>query len=104
MFGLSQQNIEALRNVISCTKSVREAVVYGSRARGDNTPFSDIDIALKGDNITSRDLTRIYFMIEDLFIPYTVDLCVVSDIRNERLVQNIQNEGKVLYSVKSDNA
>lgn len=101
---MSQQNIEALRNAISCTKSVHEAVVYGSRARGDNTPFSDIDIALKGDNITSKDLTQIYFMIEDLLIPYTVDLCVVSEIQNERLVQNIQKEGKVLYSVKSGNA
>lgn len=39
---------------------VREAYVYGSYARGDQTPESDIDLRfLCGDNITYGDLYRI---------------------------------------------
>ena len=39
---------------------VREAYVYGSYARGDETPESDIDLRfLCGDSITYGDLHRI---------------------------------------------
>lgn len=101
MFGLSQQNIDALCSILSHVPSVHEAIIYGSRARGDYRPQSDIDLALLGESISSRDLTKMFFMIDDLLLPYTVDLCVLSEVRNEKLVHNIQNEGKVLYKSSS---
>lgn len=97
MFGLSAQHIAELRGIFSSVPSVHEAIVYGSRARGDYRKYSDIDITLRGNNITDRDLTRIYFKIDDLLLPYNVDLSVMSQLRNENLINNIKIEGKVLY-------
>ena len=46
---------------------VREAYVYGSYARGDQNPKSDIDLRfLCGDNITYEDLYRINNELERL--------------------------------------
>lgn len=101
MFGLLSQNIEDIRRIFMSVPSVQEAIVYGSRARGDNRRYSDLDITLRGDDISDGDMTKIYFMIDDLLLPYTVDLSIYSHIRNEKLIANIINEGKLLYSKKS---
>lgn len=97
MFGLSDRHIEELRGVLQSVPAVKEAIIYGSRARGDNQPYSDIDLTLRGDELTDNDLTHIYFLIDDLLLPYTIDLSLFSRLRNEALIANILNEGKVLY-------
>lgn len=97
MFGLSDQQIAKLRGVLQTIPAVKEAIIYGSRARGDNQLYSDIDLTLRGEDLTDKDLTRIYFMIDDLLLPYTIDLSLFSRLRNEALIVNILNEGKVLY-------
>lgn len=83
--------------MLKSVPAVKEAIVYGSRARGDNQPYSDIDLTLRGDELTEKDLTHIYFMIDELLLPYTVDLSLFSRLRNEALITNILNEGKFLY-------
>ena len=51
-FGLKDQEINALRNVLASVPEVEEAIIYGSRARGTNRVSSDIDMTLKGSNLT----------------------------------------------------
>ena len=56
---------QALEHVLH-RYDVREAYVYGSYARGDQTPESDIDLRfLCGDSITYGDLYRISKELED---------------------------------------
>lgn len=98
MYGLTNKTISNLCRIFAGTPSVQEAIIYGSRARGDYHHHSDIDISLRGNNITDKELTHIYFQIDDLLLPYTIDLCVISQLRNEWLKENIINEGKLLYS------
>lgn len=99
MFGLSENTIKKLRDTFACVSSVEEVIVYGSRARGDYRACSDIDITLRGNSITSSDLTKLYFLIDDLLLPYTIDLSVFSEIRNEKLIENIEKEGVQLFSI-----
>ncbi|PKN03432.1 hypothetical protein CVU75_02220 [Candidatus Dependentiae bacterium HGW-Dependentiae-1] len=49
--------------------------LFGSRARKDNTPESDIDIALDaGKKIDSSVLSAIKEALEESIIPFTVDV------------------------------
>lgn len=96
-FGLKDMEINALREVLSSVPEVDEAIIYGSRARGTNKVASDIDITLKGSDLTYLQLALLEAKIDDLYLPYFVDLSLFSMLRNKDLVESIEREGKVLY-------
>ncbi len=97
-FGLNNQEIKILRDVLASVPEVEEAIIYGSRARGTNKVASDIDITLKGSNLTYLQLALLDAKIDDLYLPYFVDLSLFSMIKNTDLIESIEREGKVLYS------
>ena len=90
--------IKALRDILASVPEVEEAIIYGSRARGTNRKSSDIDMTLKGSNLTYLQLALLDAKIDDLFLPYFVDLSLYSMIKNADLLASIEREGKVLYS------
>ena len=96
-FGLNDQEVSALRETFAAFPEVEEAVIYGSRARGTNRVSSDIDITLKGKALTYLQLALLDAQIDDLYLPYFVDLSLFSKLRNEDLLESINREGKVLY-------
>ena len=97
-FGLKDIEIQAIRETLATIPEVEEAIIYGSRARGTNRVSSDIDITLKGNNLTCLQLALIDAKIDDLYLPYFVDLSLFSMIKNTDLIESIEREGKVLYS------
>jgi predicted nucleotidyltransferase len=48
MFGLPSTTLEALKQVFSSYLEIDQVIIYGSRARGNFRPGSDIDLTLKG--------------------------------------------------------
>ena len=52
--------------------------LFGSRARGESTPYSDVDIAIKSDGLDFKELAKIRFAIEESNFPYKVDLVDLS--------------------------
>lgn len=96
-FGLNDQEVSALRDAFAAFPEVEEAIIYGSRARGTNRDSSDIDITLKGNALTYLQLALLDAQIDDLYLPYFVDLSLFSKLRNEDLLESINRKGKVLY-------
>ena len=95
-FGLKQNEIAALREALASIPEVEEAIIYGSRARGTNKVSSDIDLTLKG-SLSYLQLALLDAKIDDLYLPYFVDLSLFSMLKNEDLIESIEREGKVLY-------
>ena len=101
-FGLKDNEINALRETLASIPEVEEAIIYGSRARGTNKLASDIDITLKGRGLTYLQLALLDAKIDDLYLPYFVDLSLFSMLRNADLIDSIEREGKVLYRNESN--
>ena len=95
-FGLKDKEISDLRGVLASVPEVEEAIIYGSRARGTNKVSSDIDLTLKG-SLSYLQLALLDAKIDDLYLPYFVDLSLFSMLKNEDLIESIEREGKVLY-------
>ena len=52
--------------------------LFGSRARGDASVYSDIDIAIESSSALSSKLSQVRFELEESLIPYKVDLIELS--------------------------
>ncbi len=96
--GLSVETLEKIRDVFANYPQVEEAVLYGSRARGDYKNGSDIDLTLRGgDALTHTILSRIANDLDDQLLPYTIDLSIFGNIRNPEMVEQIERVGVALY-------
>lgn len=58
---------------------------------------SDIDLTLLGDSLTYTQLNRIETQIDDLLLPYSVDLSLFNHIENPDLIDHIKRVGKIFY-------
>jgi predicted nucleotidyltransferase len=99
-FGLSHTTLQKIRHTLARHPHVERAVIYGSRAKGNYKPGSDIDITLyaaQGLNIDYRELADLLDEIDDLLLPYSIDLSVFTQINNPELCEHIERVGKVMY-------
>lgn len=95
-FGLADNIIDKINTVLSSHPEIEQAVVYGSRARGNHKPGSDIDISLKGNQLTLEILNQIEREIDDLLLPYSFDLSIYHQIDNLELLEHIDRVGVLL--------
>jgi predicted nucleotidyltransferase len=99
-FGLPPGTIKAIRKILVTEGAVRKAVIFGSRAKGNYRPGSDIDLALFGDGLDLNALGRITALLDESPIPYQVDVCLYDGIDNPALREHIERVGKVFYEAK----
>ncbi len=95
--GLSQTTLDKLNSVFFRHKAINSVLVYGSRAKGNYRPGSDIDLTIKGDVLEFAELMQIEDQIDDLFLPYTVDLSQYAQLSNIDLIEHIDRVGVVIY-------
>lgn len=99
-FGLSSSVIDRIQGVFGRHPAIRLAVVYGSRAKGDFKPGSDIDLSVfrePGQPISPRELGLVLDEIDDLLLPYTLDLSAFEQLDNAELRAHIERVGQVFY-------
>lgn len=98
MYGLKSETIHAIQEVLARYPDVDKAILYGSRAIGNYRVGSDIDMTLVGDKLNLTTLQKIELELDDLCLPYKMDLSVHKQIQNPELLAHISRVGKVFYS------
>lgn len=93
-FGLSEKTIEIIKKLLSNYPQIKKVKIFGSRAKGNYKPSSDIDLALFG-NIDNKLLRHIASELDELPTPYQFDVLNYNDIDNENLKNNIDKFGKI---------
>jgi uncharacterized protein len=73
-YGLSEFQFEQIVKVFASHKQIDEVILYGSRAKGTQKPYSDIDITILGDNINFSLQQKIEIELDDLLLPYKFDV------------------------------
>lgn len=97
MYGLSERSYKELLDIVASIPQIEEAVIYGSRARGDFWPSSDIDLSLKGHGLSRRNLRELNDKLYESHIPYFFDTNIYSEIRDQHFKNNIDSDGRVIY-------
>jgi len=98
--GLPAASINAIRQVFHRYPGIQQAVLYGSRAKGNFRPGSDIDLTLKGE-LSYQELLRIERELDDLLLPYKIDLSLYRQLDNPALLEHIDRGGKLFYKASA---
>lgn len=101
-FGLDDETIEKINSVFYNFTKIEKVILYGSRAKGNFTNGSDIDLTLMGDNLEFNCFLNILSDIDDLMLPYKFDISLYNSITEIELLDHIKRVGKTFYSKKRD--
>ena len=101
-FGLRQQDIDDIVRALQGFPSIREAAIFGSRAKGNHKPGSDVDIAIKGESIDPAVVASLSFVLnEESLSPYFFDVVHFEALSEQELISHIKRVGKCIYSSES---
>lgn len=95
--GLSEEAVDRMTEIFANYPEIEQVVLYGSRAKGNYRPNSDIDLTIQGREVTWQQLQTIERQLDDLLLPYKIDLSLYHHIDNQALKDHIQRLGKVFY-------
>ena len=97
-FGLKDTTIQKICAVLARYPQVQRAILYGSRAKGNYKNGSDIDLTLSGGaDLTLHVLYKIMDELDDLLLPYTIDLSIYANIGDPDVIAHIQRGGATFY-------
>ena len=96
-YGLKDIEIEKICRLFAENERIESVILYGSRAKGNYKPFSDVDITLKGDELTRHDLNFLKISIDDLLLPYQFDISIFKSLKNSDLIEHINRVGIAIY-------
>ena len=98
--GLTDETVAQIHEVLAHYPEVDKALLYGSRAKGNFKPGSDVDLTLLGTGVTQKLLGQIQGELEDGLLPYTFDLSILAQISQADLLEHVRRVGVVFYEKK----
>ena len=70
--------------------------LFGSRAMGRHQPGSDIDLCLEGPQLSHQDRLRLLAAIDDLLLPWKLDLVLRQELPPE-LLAHLERVGRCIW-------
>ena len=96
-FGLSDATCVTIHAILERHPAIDQAIIYGSRAKGNYRPGSDIDVTLVGDGLDFALVSAVASELEESDIAYTVDVSAWNHIENPALREHIERVGQVFF-------
>ena len=96
-FGLPPQVIKRLQTIFSQHREIEQVTLYGSRAKGNYRHNSDIDLMMTAPTLSWQEFNQIELEIDDLLLPWKVDLALKHQVDNEELLEHVTRVGIRIY-------
>ncbi len=94
--GLEQATIRCILDLLVEYPEIRRVILFGSRAKGNYRPASDIDLCLDAPGLDLRRQLEIETRLDDLLLPWKIDIIQQQGIDNPALLEHIERVGIVL--------
>ncbi|MDQ1297766.1 MAG: uncharacterized protein QG558_304 [Campylobacterota bacterium] len=96
LYGLRADIIEKIVDTIKKNLKIQKIILFGSRAKETYKKGSDIDISIVSEDLSLKELNQLKVMLDDLMLPYKIDLLDYGRISNNDLKEHINRVGKIL--------
>lgn len=101
-YGLPETTIARIIEQFAAVPEIEQVILYGSRAKGNFKTGSDIDMVIKGEPVSHSQLLSLENRLDDLMLPYSIDLSLLHQISNPDLLDHIKRVGVVIYERSSN--
>ncbi|HFD14605.1 MAG TPA: nucleotidyltransferase domain-containing protein [Epsilonproteobacteria bacterium] len=96
-FGLRESDLAYIIKTLSQFDTIEKAIIFGSRAKGNYSNGSDVDIAIKG-TIDFRTLAKLsYLLNQESFMPYKFDVVNYTKTQHNDIKEHIDRIGILIY-------
>ena len=100
-FGLQDADLAYICSVLGEFAEIKKAVIFGSRAKGNYKPGSDVDLAIFGDNITFTTIAKLHSRLEEEGpLPYFFDIVDYTHLDHPELKAHIDRVGETVLQNK----
>ncbi|MCX6125401.1 MAG: nucleotidyltransferase domain-containing protein [Proteobacteria bacterium] len=97
LFGLPDADLKNIVDILHQTNGVLKAKIFGSRAIGNYREGSDIDLAVEAPTLDHNHFLRLCSRLDDLMLPYKIDIIIMHQIDNDALLEHIERVGVSLW-------
>lgn len=92
--NLEEKIINEIVEICNKHENINKVILFGSRARGDNSAKSDIDLAIYGSDSISDFIYDIEMNTSTLL---EFDFSDMKDIHDQLFINQVKKEGVVIY-------
>ena len=96
-FGLPSHVIDRLKALFAKYPDIQQVTLYGSRAKGNYRHNSDIDLLLTAPTLSWRRFNNLELEIDDLLLPWKVDLALEHQVDNQDLLEHVARVGVRIF-------
>lgn len=97
--GLRDEDLNNIITIMQQFSEIEKAAIFGSRAKGNYKPGSDVDIAIWGNDISFSTLSRLHAILEEESpMPYFFDIVDYSHLNHKELKSHIDRAGIVFFT------
>lgn len=82
---------------IAMKYKIDRVILFGSRARGDNSHVSDYDIAVYASSLTELEKTLFYYDIDEIETLKKIDIVYIDTSTDRTFLDNISRDGVIIY-------
>lgn len=94
-YGIEEEIYKEMLNIFDKIKEVKKVILFGSRAKNSYKETSDIDLAVE---LTKDDKKLLLIRnLDEMRCALKFDVLNIKNIKNEQLINDIKNEGIVIY-------
>ena len=95
--GLPDTAIEKIRAEFNRYPEIQRVILFGSRAIGTYQVGSDIDLCIEAESLNLTQLLKIENALDELLLPWKIDLSLKHFIDNPALLAHIRAYGIIFY-------
>ena len=99
--ALAPHELALLTRVFRSHPEIEGVKLFGSRAKGTQTPHSDVDLALLG-TVDSLQAEAISAELDELPLPYRYDVKALATITFRELREHIERVGISIYPLDAN--
>lgn len=97
-YGLPESALSEIIGLLRQYSQIEQVRLFGSRAKGNHRAASDIDICIDAPGLSVSRRLEIENRLDDLLLPWNIDLLTWHEIDNPELQEHINRVGIVLHS------